>query len=364
MRIALFFCAITAMVITVLCALPLKYFSPEDCARNAQGQPLRRGPGAANAQAKSDAYKYLPEGARINDQSKDVVLADLNGDGKQEEIIFFSLPQQHKVGIAVLKPTGMDYTRFWEQLYDDGWGFYELSGVYDLNKSGTPQIIVYRGIGASCPGILEIYEFHNGDIERITGPWADRGKLCGSIEFEDLDGDGRREIIHKQGHGINPDIYRWDGKQYVKRNRQFSQYYNDDLTKLIQDIYRPEAMPASWRVTWCKQALDIYLLQRRYAEAVALCNDVFRIIDDPKLTKPNVIMKEGYTAGQLNSIAAWFEIDKAEGKARIHHLLGDTYKAAGNSQQAQEHYGEAKKLVDQVKDMKSKLPPIKLVPAR
>lgn len=306
----------------------------------------------------NDPLRYLPAGAVIANAKKDVIFSDLDGDGQQEEIIFYGLSHEHKAGVLVLKKKGSDYSRFWDQVYDDSWGFYDLSGVYDLNKSGRPQIIAYRSIGASCPGILEIYEFRNGKIERITGPWGDRGKLCGSIEFEDLDGDGRREIIHKQGHGINPDIYRWDGKQYVKSNRQFAHYYDDDLTELVQDIYKPEAMPPSWRVTWCKQAVEIYLLRRRYAEAVALCGGVLGIIDDSNLTNPNSLVKRAANSEQQNRIRATFEIEKVDAKATIHRLLGDAYSAAGNPRQAEQHYEAAKKLEDDANDMKSKLPPI------
>lgn len=316
----------------------------------------------AQNDTKSGPYRYLPEGAKINNKDKDVVLVDLGGDGGQEEIIFFSLPQEHKVGIVVLKSAGADYTRLWEEVYEHSASFSDPSGVYDLNKTGRPQIVAYRTIGTSCPGALEIYEYHNGKIERISGPWAGSGH-CESVEIKDLNADGRPEIIIRtRSYGANPDVYTWNGKQYVKNNSEFFQYYNDELSDLIRDVYSLDALPTNARVRPCKQAVQIYLFQHRYAEAIALCSDILRIIDDPKLTKPNVIMKEGYTTEQLNSIAAWFEIDKAEAKATIHHLRGDTYKVAGNSPQAQAEYREEQELQSKAKEMKSKLPPIKLVP--
>ncbi len=73
-------------------------------------------------------------------------------------------------------------------------------------------------------------------------------------------------------------------------------------------------------------------------------------------------MTKDYTPEQLNSITAWFEIDKTEGKATIYHLLGDTYKASANTLQAQADYQEEQKLRSQAEEMKSKLPPIKLAP--
>lgn len=316
---------------------------------------------ATGNNVRSDSLKYLPDGAEISNPSKDVIFADLGGNGQLEEIIFYSLPHDHKAGVLVLKPTGKDFKHFWEQVYDDSWGFYDLSGVYDLNKNGRPQIVAYRGIGASCPGILEIYEYRNGQIERITGPWADNGQ-CQSVEMKDLNGDGHYEIIVKiRNSGVNPDIYRWNGKQYVKTNSKFPQYYSDKLGELIQSIRSPEAVPPEWRARSCKQAVEIYLLQRRYTEALQLCYEVLRMIDDPQLTNPNPVIRGEYSTEQLERIKAIFEIDKIKGKATIHHVLGKIYKAAGDSQQAQEQFREAQELEDEAKDMASKLPPIKPV---
>jgi hypothetical protein len=315
-------------------------------------------------EANDEQDPELPEGAKISDPSKDVIFADLEGDGRKEKIIFFSLPQQHKAGVAVLKPKGMDYTRFWEQLYDDSWGFYpDLTGVYDLNKSGKPQILAFHGIGASCPGQLRIYQSKRGKIEDISGPWADPNG-CDWPEIKDLNGDGRSEIIIRtRNYGINPDVYSWNGKQYVKANRQFSHFYDEALQGLIQWINSSQSLPISARVMWSRQAVEIYLLQHRYAEAVAVCNGVLRIFDDPQLTKSNSFLTDGNTTPeQLESFKAGLEIEKTEGKATIHRLLGDIYKAAGNPQQAQTEYNQAQELESQAKDMQSKLLPMHPVP--
>ena len=316
-----------------------------------------------NNETQPGLYRYLPEGAKISDKTKDIVLADLDGDGRQEEIIFFTLPQQYKTGIAVLKPTGADYTRLWEEEYEHSASFSSPTGVYDLNKSGRPQIIAYHTIGTSCPGALEIYELRNGKIERISGPWAVTGH-CEAAEIRDLKGDKRREIITRiRSYEANPDVYSWNGNRYVKNNSQFPELYNDELASLIRDAYSTEALPTNARLSSSKRAVEIYLTQGRYAEAVALCNGVIRLIDDPKLTKPNSIITEKNTPEQLARIAATFEIEKAEGKAKIHQLLGDTYQAAGNSAQAQAEYRDEQELQLRANEMRSKLPPLKLVQA-
>src|SRR2546429_9000821 len=59
-----------------------------------------------SAPAMSGPFKYLPEGARIDDQTRDVVFADIDGDGQKEEIILYSVVKSaadHKAGVLVLK---------------------------------------------------------------------------------------------------------------------------------------------------------------------------------------------------------------------------------------------------------------------
>ena|SRR5689334_15211065 len=105
----------------------------------------------------------------------------------------------------------------------------------------------------------------------------------------------------------------------------------------------------------CKQAVEIYLSERRPAEAIALCNGVLRILDDPKLTIPNSILSDNDKPEVRQRIMATFEIERTEGKAQVLRLLGDSYKTAGNSQQAKENYSAAKKLDEQAKELSAKL---------
>jgi tetratricopeptide (TPR) repeat protein len=307
-----------------------------------------------------DPLKYLPAGAKISNRDKDVVFADLDGDGLQEVIIFYTLGvavNDTKANILVLKPHSTGYVRLWENAHEGSWGFSDPSGVYDLNKSGRPQIIAYRKIGASCPGVLDIYEYRNGAIKRITGDWADNGQYQGA-EVRDLNGNGIQEIIilFPPNHFVNPNIYRWDGKRYVRSNSEFPGYYNSKLEELLQAIYTPEAAPVPARVVWSKQAVEIYILQRRYSEAIQFCEKVLRMIDDPALTVPNAVIKGVETPEQLNRIMASFEVQKTEGKAVVHRLLGDSYKAAGNLQQTREQYMKADQLDSEAKESASKLP--------
>src|SRR5260370_14421271 len=106
--------------------------------------------GSGPAAPGSGPLRYLPEGARINDQNRDVVFADIDGDGQKEEIIFYSVvksPADRKAGVLILKRSGADYVRFWERIYVDSGGFAYPTGIYDLAKRGKLQIFAYRTIG-------------------------------------------------------------------------------------------------------------------------------------------------------------------------------------------------------------------------
>ncbi|HIK09244.1 MAG TPA: hypothetical protein IGS52_03080 [Oscillatoriaceae cyanobacterium M33_DOE_052] len=315
--------------------------------------------GIAQADFKFDPFKYLPVGAKIKNREKDVTFADLDGDGQQEAIVFYTFPNNpndQRANILVLKPNGRDYAQMWEDVSDFSWGFADPTGVYDLNKSGRPQIVAYRIIGASCPGILDIYQYRNGKIERITGAWADNGQ-CQSVVIKDLNGDGVSEIIVRiRNYGINPDIYRWNGKRYVRSNSLFPHYYNEELKRLLQSVRSRESMPISARVMWSKQIVDIYIIQKRYSEAIQFCEDVLRIIDDPNSATPNSIIRGEMTPEQQSPSVAVLEIEKANGKAEVHHLMGDVYKAAGDLQRAEKEYQRARRLEAEAKQRASKLP--------
>lgn len=276
-------------------------------------------------------FKYLPAGAKINNRDKDIIFADLDGDGQREVVIFYTIgqdPHDHRASILVLNSSGIDYVKLWEDANNISWGFADPTGVFDLNGSGRPQIVAYRTVGASCPGILDIYQYQSGTIENINGDWT--GTCQSELEMKDLDANGTRQIIFRTlKYGVNPDIYRWDGKRYVRSNDRYPQYYNTELEKLLRAINSRELLPASARTMWTAQIVQIYIIQRHYTEAIHLCQEVLRMIDDASLTQPDLM--------------------KAEAKSRVFRLLGDVYKAAGDWWQARRHYNKAQRLEAEAK---------------
>ncbi|HWN97747.1 MAG TPA: hypothetical protein VNS63_00595 [Blastocatellia bacterium] len=310
--------------------------------------------GTHKAANKFDPLKYLPAGASLSNPEKNVVFADLIGDGKQEVVIFYRIldGDKHQANILVLKPTTAGYERLWEDVHDLGSGFADPSGVYDLNKNARPQIVAYRIVGASCPGVLDIFQYANGKIEKITGDWV---HTCQSdLEIKDLNGDGVSEIIFRPlKYGVNRRIYSWSGKEYVRTDNQHAHYFSDELQQLVGGLYEHRALPTPSRAVWCEQAVRIYLLQGRYIEAIALCRAVLPMIDDPELTIPN---SGATTPAQQNRVLAFFELDKVKDKARVYRLLADAFKAAGKLQSAKNYSSEARKLNAEAAEKESRLP--------
>lgn len=305
-------------------------------------------------------WDYLPAGAKIKDPNKDVVLADLDGDGPAEVIIFYTLgetPDDHKANVLVLKRKGGEYVWFWEDVYEGSWGFADPTGVFDVTKSGRPQIVIFRTIGASCYGAFDIYEYREGAIKAVVGDWGARD-VCREVALKDIDGDGLPEIVieGRKAHGELDEIYRWNGKRYVRSDNEYPHYYNSALEDLLIAIRSPEPLPVSAREMWGRQALRIYQLQRRFSQAIELGQELLRIIEDPQLTVPSSRVKGDEPAEVLQRIRALFEVEKLQGKAAIYRLLGDMYKAGGRSEQAEEHYRKADELETEAKEKRSKPP--------
>jgi len=309
--------------------------------------------------ARFTVLKYLPPGGRIS-RDTDVAFADLAGDGREEAIVFYTLVKgtTKEANVIVLKPEGSEYVQLWQNVYEDSSGFGEPTGVYNLLGGSTPQIVAYRTIGAACPGVLDIYAYKEGEISAITGPWASNGQCQSSVEIEDLDRDGVSEIIvSKAVYGAaTPDIYSWNGTRYAIGDRKFSQYYDEGLANVVGSLHSRQSLPASARVGWATQAVEMYIRQRRYAEAARVCQRALVIIDDPKLTESNTVLVGDEEREIRDRVLAWFEIEKMDGKAAIYKLLGKTYKAAGNVVASNQNYERAQVLESEAKTAMTKVP--------
>jgi hypothetical protein len=156
---------------------------------------------------------------------------------------------------------------------------------------------------------------------------------------------------------MTTDIYLWNGQNYVERDADFSQFYSSELGQLFQDIHAKRALPVSARIALSKQAVRIYVLQRRYSEAIQLLDAVLPMIDDSNLTQPNSVLAEDAPTNQKEKMSAWFEVEKNEAKSAIHRMMSDTFKSAGDVQRARKELAEAQTLQSLASDEKAKMRP-------
>ncbi|MDA1316237.1 MAG: hypothetical protein O2968_23200, partial [Acidobacteria bacterium] len=146
--------------------------------------------GALHAQptGSTDLERFIPSGARIEDQARHVVLADLDADGVEEAVVFYrqAEPVPRGAGLVVLKRVGDTYEKVWGREKEISIGAVAPSGVSDLIEAGTPQIVAYWAVGASCQGVLEIFEYENGRVTPLRGDWGKEGACQNYLELKDL----------------------------------------------------------------------------------------------------------------------------------------------------------------------------------
>jgi len=179
-----------------------------------------------------DPYGYLPKTAKIakikpgtkkcnlglfeRKGEKAVIFADLDGDRKKEATLFYTiwswLDGRFMGGsscILVLKKDGKKYKKLWEDENKAAHDFDPLSGVWDVNRDGKPEMVVFRWVGASFGGYLDIYQWNGSTFAKLNAKWND----IQGVEFKDVDGDEVDEI--KLTHRFSvPNMYKWKKDKY------------------------------------------------------------------------------------------------------------------------------------------------------
>ena len=288
---------------------------------------------------------YLPAGAEIEDPSQDVVRADLDGDGSDEVVIFHTVPRegqnadspQPMASISLLAGAAGSYRLLWSTEVQEAWGFWKpLSGVFDAIGDGRPQIYGYTRFGASCNGVLEVFRWTEGSIQRITGDWRDGGYCQNGLRIEDLDGDGRREIVYRiRNYGVNDRIYRWNGSAFVLASDQFPSHYASRLSRLTAELRAGRFSSPVHFIQMLGQAVEIHRMQKTYQAGIELADASVRLFSERDWVKEN---------GPLAT-------DYRRAKAEIHRLLAGLHGAAGDTGKAARHNGLAKRLRDGAPDI-------------
>lgn len=214
-----------------------------------------------------------------------------------------------------------------------GVSFDSMSGVWDINGDGRKEIVAFRWIGASAGGTFDIFAWDGTTLKRINPDW---NVDINRTQLVDLDGDGRPEIILSHRFEL-PSIYRWDGSRYRQANEDFPELFQEKTEEYAR-LAMDESLSAGDIAGFCKNAVQGFLYQKRYSDAMKLCREVLEI---PKVKGNKIALSIAYIS------------------------LGDIYRARGQFKQAIENYeravslypsGEAKKKLDDTKRFLQKTP--------
>lgn len=138
------------------------------------------------------------------------------------------------------------------------------SPINFFSASHRRLIIILFHCGASAPG-LSLWAVHENEDGAVVFPFKGHMKGCGPWQVcNDFDGDGNTEIVIKHFVGdhdgagtiaIWPAIYRWDGKNYVRADGQFPNYYVQYVVPKYQEILQKNK---SWEKHTNNQIRRIY----------------------------------------------------------------------------------------------------------
>lgn len=295
---------------------------------------------------------YLPVGTKVAEPAQKYLrFSDLDGDGKPEVVIFFRCKRRGKpgTGVLVLEKKGVSYQRVGQEVHRGvGWSFMDPTGIYELSDGKKRVVVVYTSVGASCGGIMDIIRFQNGAMRIRSFDCAHK------VEFKDLDHDGSSElIVNSLNYGANDRIFKWNGERFARADSDFPHYYDATVHGLLEDFQTTHLLYLGFQIE------EIFRIQKRYREALALLDSMLTLVD-----------RSDQLQSQKNEEKVQIELDKADAylgnnewakalqqyglalasrsshQGRIRVLMGDVYFQVGQYEQAFETYHSVVKRLD------------------
>jgi hypothetical protein len=262
-------------------------------------------------------------------------------------VLYTSTDHGHSATVAVYDPSlpKADSMLLSDSLRGAG-SFAQPTGLMKLLGTSEPQIVVYRLLGASCQGRLDIFDVDSpSKVVKLSSVWSNRCQ--DNVKIEDLAHDGIPEITFTTS-SRNPvrEIYRWDGEGYKRDEAAFAAVNDRALQELTGQALSQESLPLSARMQWFNEAIDPLIEQRRASEALSLCSGVLQAIRNPERTAPNIRLTEADP--QLNKrILASYTMEEQKAEASILRKMGDVYKAVGEGRKAEDLYRQADQALTQ-----------------
>lgn len=170
---------------------------------------------------------YLPAGSTVRtfpiDETQEraaITTADLNGDGTQETIVAFNVPEKTDGSIGtlflgVLANTGDKMTLQSSVRLSGDYVYTNISdpldvpfAVRDITGDGIPKILVTSSQGASLGAELEVFTFNGQSLQPI-------GSVAGNVIRLIDRGAGRSATITAQWKGdSNAHFFEWKGGKF------------------------------------------------------------------------------------------------------------------------------------------------------
>jgi hypothetical protein len=150
----------------------------------------------------------------------DRTTGDVDGDGQEEIVVVYRAVREQGLRVAVLHAIAAPSPNFWVE-----WNTGELRGtqsralrLQDLTGDGVPDIISLQSNGTGS-SFMYIYTNRPVAYRALTPTGGPLDGLPyfgeGPVRLEDVDGDGRLEIlVGPQTGGENLLVYHWDGVTY------------------------------------------------------------------------------------------------------------------------------------------------------
>ncbi|MCJ8009966.1 DL-endopeptidase inhibitor IseA family protein [Lederbergia wuyishanensis] len=179
-----------------------------------------------NESIQTIAKKYLPKGttmltanAPINRDS--VLYADLNGDGREETIVFYqSKNNPDQIGMFVLEMQKGE----WKKVFAKKGLGYEVSWASssDLTGDGKKDLLVGWKIGSSAGNVLEIYSWGDEGLKQLTKV---NYHILESIQIQD-EPNTRLAVWKKDVNDIyDIQLLKWDNGSLIADEEHYPTYF-------------------------------------------------------------------------------------------------------------------------------------------
>jgi hypothetical protein len=260
------------------------------------------------------------------------VFADFDGDGRDDAVVFYNSRQNPPLvaTVLVLKGTDDGFKPFWSWNFYYAMGFAAPSGV--TRFGGRPVLVANVQIGAMAQE-FQAFRYENGGF-RPAGPGV--GMPLG--DFEDLDHDGRVELVARRPHADLSDIYAWDGSQFTCANSEHPAFYRAQLGSILTELNSAKPLMAYLRAMKAREAMEIYLYEDRAQDAVAVAQAALTALDNGLLTQSNYVVKPNEMVQQLDFRRKNDELEKSQAKADIYQALAVALQVAGKATEAEQAF--------------------------